>query len=380
MNNRIYFDYAATTPCDPQVIRAMEPFYFKNFANPSSSHSFGQEAAKAIEDARQSFAQNLGADPKEIIFNSGATEGNNHAITGLARSKQDEGNHIIISGIEHHSVHDSAQALEKEGFDISYLKVDQHGLIDPLDLRKSIKEKTILVCVIQANNEIGTVQSVSELSKITKEKNILLLIDAVQAVGHIPVNVNKLGADCLTVSAHKFYGPKGVGALYIRKGVNVGKFLKGGSQEFNIRASTQNVAGIVGLAKAMEICKDKMEEEISQQTSMRERILNEVPEMIDGVKVNGERKQRLPNNAHFSFEKIKSEDLLVALDMEGFASSMGSTCTTGTFEPSHVLKAIGLSDELALGALRLTIGRWSSNEDIDAFLNKLPKIIKKLRK
>ena len=376
---RIYFDYASTTPTDPEVRKAIEPFLYERFGNPSSQHSIGREAQKALEESRETLARFIGANAEEIIFNSGATEGNNHAIFGAARTLQNKGKHIIVSSVEHHSVLEPALYLEKEGYSVTYLPVDQYGLVNPEDVKKAICPDTILIAVMHASNEIGTIQPIVEIGKIARAHQIFFLVDAVQTVGHIPVNVNELGADLFSLSAHKFYGPKGIGALYIRKGVKITPFLMGGDQEREQRASTQNVAGAVGLAKAVELCQKKMSDEANQQKFLRDKLLEEILQRVEGVHVNGHPTERLPNNAHFSFEGIQSESLLMSLDMRGICASMGSACTAGAMAPSHVLKAIGLSDELAFGALRISIGRWTTEEEIDYFLEELSKIVRRLR-
>lgn len=376
---RIYLDYAATTPCDPQVYEAMQPYFFDKFGNPSSIHSFGQEAKKAIEDSRKTLADFLGADPSEIIFTSGGTESNNFAIEGVAFANQSKGNHIIISAIEHHAVTEPVKFLEKHGFEVTHVKVDKFGLVNPSDIKKTIMDKTILISVMHANNEIGTIQPIAEIGKIAKELGIYFHSDAVQTVGHIPVNVNDLNVDLLSLSAHKFYGPKGVGALYIRKGTRLMRFLHGGDQERGRRASTHNTPGIVGLAKAIELCQDKMEEEAKFQTQLRDRLIKEIPNKISEVYLNGHPTQRLPNNVNFSIKYIEGESILLNLDMLGIAASTGSACTSTSLEPSHVLLAIGLSHEIAHGSLRLTLGRWNKEEDIDYLLEHLPKVVEKLR-
>ena len=375
----IYFDYAASMPTDPEVISAIEPYLSEKFANASSPHRLGREAQKALEDSRERLAKLIGAKPQEIIFNSGATEANNHAIIGVACALKSKGQHIIVSPIEHHSVFEPIEFLRREGFKITCLPVDEDGLVDPQEVKGAITSETILIAVMLANNEIGTVQPVAEIGKISREKNIPFLVDAVQAVGHIPVNIEELKADLVSLSAHKFYGPKGVGALYVRKGVKIEPLLRGGDQEGSRRASTQNVAGIVGMAKAIDLCEKKMSQEAQAQGMWRTRLLEEIPKRIDGVRVNGHATKRLPNNAHFSFEKISGESLLMSLDMIGIAASMGSACTSGAIAPSHVLRAIGLSDDWAMGSLRITLGRWNTNEDIEYLLEHLPKIVKTLR-
>lgn len=376
---KIYFDYASTTPVDPEVIRAMEPYWGEKFGNAASPHAFGQQARKALEDARQTLADFIAAKSEEIIFNSGGTEGNNHAIFGIAQRLKNRGKHIIICAIEHHSVIEPVRRLGQEGYKITCLQVDRDGLVDPEDVQMAVTDQTILIAVMHANNEIGTIQPVAQIGRIAKNRDVPFLVDAVQTVGHIPVNVGELGADVLSLSAHKFYGPKGVGALYVRQGTEILPFLLGGAQERGQRASTPNVAGAVGLARAVELCRERMEEEGRQQTRWRNRLLEEVPRIIDGVKINGHRTKRLPNNAHFAFECLEAESLLMSLDRTGIAASMGSACAAGAMEPSHVLKAIGLSDELAHGALRISLGRWTTQEQIDYFLEQLPQIVPSLR-
>ena len=377
---KIYLDYAATTPVDPEVIAAMIPYFQGYFGNASSPHAYGRDAHKALEEARECLADFIGADSGEIVFTSGATEANNHAVIGTARARREKGKHIIVSAIEHHSVLEPVEYLrEREGFDVTYLKVDHDGLVDPLAIQKAIRSDTILAAVMCASNEIGTVQPITEIGAITQKNNVLFLVDAVQAVGHIPINVNELKADLLSLSAHKFYGPKGVGALYIRKGVDIAPFLLGGDQERGRRASTQNVCGAVGLAKAVELCAQRMKYEAVNQTNLRNRLLAQVPKLIPGVRINGHRTKRLPNNAHFSFEGVQGESLVMGLDQADIAVSMGSACTSGAMKSSHVLRAIGLSDELAHGALRITLGRWTTAEQIDYLLDQLPGLVKSLR-
>ena len=377
--DRIYFDYASTTPTDPEVIQAMEPFWFERFGNASSPHTPGREASKALENARQGLARLIGAQPEEIVFTSGATESNNFALSGLARKNRERGQRIVVSRVEHHSVLAPAEALSREGFQVTYLDVDAEGLVDPQAVRAVLTDDTIIVCVMHASNEIGTIQPVAEIGQIIKGRGVAFLVDAVQTVGHIPVDVNELGADLLSLSAHKFYGPKGIGALYIRKGTPLRSFLLGGDQEKSRRASTQNVAGAVGLAKATELAVRKMREEQDLQTRLRDRLLTEIPQAIAGVKVNGHVHKRLPNNVHFSFEGIQGEALLMSLDMAGFAASMGSACTSGALEPSHVLRAIGLDDRLAYGALRITLGRWTTQEEVEQLIRQLPAMVEQLR-
>jgi len=376
---KIYLDYAATTPCDPEVLKAMEPYFFERFGNASSLHTYGQEAKKAVEDSRQQLADFIGASPEEIIFNSGGTESNNHALLGVAYALEKKGNHIITTGIEHHAISEPAKFLEKKGFQVTYLPVDKDGLVAPEDLRKAITDKTILASIMHANNEIGTIQPIAELGKIAHDQGIYFHTDAVQTVGHIPVDVDALNVDLLSLSAHKFYGPKGVGALYIRKGTRLEPFLRGGDQERNRRASTHNTTGIVGLAKAIEICGRNMEKEAKFQIGLRDKLIKEIPLRIPEVRLNGHPKQRLPNNVNFSIKYIEGESMLLSLDLLGIACSTGSACTSSSLEPSHVLLAIGLDHATAHGSLRITMGRWTKEPDIDYLLEKLPQVAQKLR-
>ncbi len=377
---RIYLDYAATTPVDSEVVKAMLPYFNEIYGNPSSIHYFGQQAKKGMEDARQKLADFLGAKPEEIVFTSGGTESDNFAIFGVASALETKGNHIIISPIEHHAITEPAKVLEKRGFKVTRLKVDKAGLIDPEDVKKAITDKTILISIMHANNEIGVIEPIEEIGKIAKEKGVYFHTDAVQSVGHISVNVNELNVDLLSLSAHKFYGPKGVGALYIRKGTKITRFLYGGDQERGRRASTHNISGIVGLGKAIEICKEKMPQELKGQSELRDRLIKEIPQKISDARLNGHPTRRLPNNVNFSFAFIEGESILLNLDMLGIAASTGSACTSSSLEPSHVLLAIGLPHELAHGSLRISLGRWTKKEDIDFLLENLPKIVDKLRR
>ncbi|PIP19505.1 MAG: cysteine desulfurase NifS [Candidatus Omnitrophica bacterium CG08_land_8_20_14_0_20_41_16] len=376
---KIYLDYAATSPCDPQVLKAMEPFFFNKPGNASSMHSFGQEAKKGVEDSREILASFLGAKPEEVIFTSGGTESNNNVIFGVAGALKDKGNHIITSAIEHHAVSKPCSYLEKRGFKVTYVGVDKDGLISPEDIKKAVTDKTILISVMHANNEIGTIQPIREIGSIAKEKGIYFHTDAVQTVGHIPANVNDLNVDFLSLSAHKFYGPKGVGALYIRKGSRMERFLYGGDQEKDRRASTHNTPGIVGLGKAIELCRKNMDNETKVQIALRDRMIKEIPQIIPEVRLNGHPSLRLPNNVNFSIKYIEGESILLSLDMLGIAVSTGSACTSSSLEPSHVLLAIGLDHATAHGSLRITIGKWTKESDIDYFLEHLPKVVDRLR-
>jgi len=376
---KVYLDYAATTPCDPLVLKAMEPYFFEKSGNASSLHSFGQDAKKGVEDARESLASFLGARPEEIVFTSGGTESDNTAIVGVARAMEKKGNHIITTAIEHHAVSEPCKFLEKSGFKITTVGVDKFGIVDPADIKKAITEKTILVSVMHANNEIGTIQPIAEIGKFTRGKGIYFHTDAVQTVGHIPVDVDELSVDLLSLSAHKFYGPKGAGALYIRKGTRMDRFFHGGDQEKGRRASTYNTTGIVGLGKAIELCRDNLEKEAKFQSALRDRMIKEIPEKIPDVLLNGHPTKRLPNNVNFSIKYIEGESILLNLDMLGIACSTGSACTSSALEPSHVLLAIGLTHEVAHGSLRVSMGRWTTVDDINYFMDNLPKIVSKLR-
>ena len=376
---KIYLDYAATTPTDPLVLKEMQPYFFDKFGNPSSIHSFGQEAKKAIEDAREKVAAFLGAQPQEIVFTSGGTESNNFAIQGLACAMQKKGNHIITTAIEHHAIIEPCKFLESRGFKVTFVEPDKYGLINPQDIKKAITEKAILISVMHANNEIGTIQPIAEIGKIARENGIYFHTDAVQTVGHIPVKVDDLNVDLLSLSAHKFYGPKGIGALYIRKGTRIERFLHGGDQERNRRASTYNTPGIVGLGKAVELCEEKMKQEMETQSKLRDRLIKTIQEKIPHTYLNGHPTSRLPNNVNISIEYIEGESIILNLDIEGIAVSTGSACTSSSLEPSHVLLAIGQPAELAHGSLRLTLGRYTKESDIDYLLEVLPKIVQKLR-
>lgn len=377
---RIYLDYAATTPTDPEVLKAMQPYFTDIFGNASSIHSFGQEARKGMEAAREILADFLGAKTDEIIFNSGGTEANNTAIFGVAYALKNKGNHIITSSIEHHAIIEPCKFLEKQGYKVTYLPVDKTGLVNPEDVKKAISKETILITIMHANNEIGTIQPIEEIAKIAREAGVCMHTDAVQTAGHIPIDVKNIGVDLLSLSAHKFYGPKGVGALYIRKGTKLTPYLHGGDQERNRRASTSNVSGIVGLGKAVELARQKMEEETKFQAGLRDLLIEEIPKRISECRLNGHPQRRLPNNVNFSFSYIEGESILLNLDFLGIAASTGSACTSSSLEPSHVLLAIGLSHEIAHGSLRLTLGRWTKKTEIDYLLEHLPKIVDKLRR
>ncbi len=379
MMKRIYLDYAATTPVHEEVIKAMLPFFSHDFGNPSSIYAYGQEAKKAVEAARGNIARLIGAYPEEIIFTSGGTEADNLAIKGIAYSQGDRGNHIITSAIEHHAVLDTCHFLAEKGFQITYLPVDGYGMVDPDEVRKAITRKTVLISIMHANNEIGTIEPIAEIGKIAQESGIPLHTDAVQTAGHIPLKVNELGIDMASISAHKLYGPKGVGVLYVRKGLRLTPLVHGGGQEKGRRSGTENVSGIVGFGKAAEIALKDMPEEASRLTSLRDRFINALLSQIDDCRLNGHPRLRLPNNVNIAVQYVEGESILLSLDAEGICASTGSACSSASLEPSHVLLAIGLSPEQAHGSLRLTLGKWITEDDIEKVLDILPGIVRRLR-
>jgi cysteine desulfurase len=376
---RVYLDYAATTPTHPDVVKAMLPYLNDAFGNPSSMHSLGQEARRAVEEARETIAALIGAKNDEIVFTSGGTEADNFALKGVAYANEHRGNHIITSSIEHHAVIEPLKLLERQGFKVTYLPVDQYGMVDPQDVRKAVSEKTILISVMHANNEIGTIEPIAEIGRIAKERGVYLHTDAVQTVGHIPVDVNELGVDLLAMSAHKLSGPKGVGALYIRKGTKVAPFMHGGEQEQRRRASTENVPGIVGFGKAADIAQNEMRAEVERLTLLRDQLIKGLLERIDNMQLNGHPSKRLPNNVNVSIQFVEGESMLLSLDMEGIAASTGSACSSSTLTPSHVLLALGLQPEQAHGSLRFTLGRETTKEETGRVLEALPPIVAKLR-
>ncbi|MFZ3065499.1 MAG: cysteine desulfurase NifS [Nitrospirota bacterium] len=376
---KVYLDNAATTRPHPKVVEAMQPYFTELFGNPLSLHSFGQAAKKAIDEAREKIAKLINAKPSEIIFTSTGTEANNFAIKSAASANQQKGKHIIISGIEHHSVLYSAKAMEKLGFKTTLLPVDKYGIVDPEDVLKAITPETVLVSVMHSNNEIGTIEPISEISKITKEKGVLLHTDAAMSVGNIPVDVAELGVDMLTMSAHKFYGPKGVGALYVRKGARIVPFIHGGIQEDGRRAGADNVPGIVGMGMAAEIAMEEIPERVKKITPLRDKLIKGLTEKIEHIHVNGHPANRLPGNVNICIDFIEGEAMLLFLIKEGIAASSGSTCTSKALKASHVLLAIGVSDATAQGSLLFTLGRETTEEDIDHVLTVLPPIVERLR-
>lgn len=376
---RVYLDHAATTYTDKEVLKEMMPFFTESFGNPSSIHSYGREAKKHIDIARNRVAKALGALPEEIYFTAGGSESDNWAIRGIAYANKNKGKHIITSKIEHHALLHTCESLEKEGFKVTYLPVDSFGMIDIEGLKKAITDETILISIMYANNEIGTIQPIEEIGKIAKDKKIYFHTDAVQAIGNIKINVKEQNIDTLSLSAHKFYGPKGIGALYIRKGIKIENLIYGGGQEKGKRAGTENVPGIVGLGKAIEKATENIDEYNYRIINLRDRLIKGVIERIPYTVLNGHPEKRLPGNASFCFQYIEGESLLLNLDLKGIAGSSGSACTSGSLDPSHVLLAIGLPHEIAHGSLRLTIGDVNTEEDIDYVLEVLPDIVEKLR-
>lgn len=379
--NKIYLDHAATTPIAPEVYEEMKLYLTKYYGNPSSVYSTGQEAAHVVSKAREKVANIINAEVNEIIFTSGGTESDNTAIKGTALALKDKGRHIITSTIEHPAVLHTCEQLERHfGFDITYLDTDKQGFVNPEDIRKAIRKDTILVSIMMANNEIGTIQDIKKIAEIVKEKNIYFHTDAVQALGQIPIDVKELGVDLLSISSHKVYGPKGIGALYVRKGVKILPLLSGGAQERKRRGGTENVAGIIGFGKALELAGDNLEERAAYLRKLRDRLINGIEENIDKVILNGPRdERRLPNNVHFCFRYVEGEAILLNLDMLGIAGSSGSACSSGSLDPSHVLLSIGHSHEIAHGSLRLSLGLGNTVEDIDFVIDVLPGVIKKIR-
>lgn len=376
---RIYLDYAATTPTHPEVVEAMLAYFRDACGNPSSIHSFGQEAKGAMEEARDKIASLIGARSEEIVFTSGGTEADNIAVKGVAYANEGKGNHIITTSIEHHAVIEACKSLERRGFEVTYLPVDSYGLVEPQDVKKAITDKTILISVMHANNEVGTIEPIAEIGSIARERGIPLHTDAVQTVGHIPVDVNELGVDLLAISAHKLYGPKGVGALYIRKGTRIIPFVHGGEQERRRRAGTENVPGIVGFGKAVEIAREEMDEGAKRLISLRDKLIKGLMRGIEHIHLNGHPTRRLPNNVNMSIEFVEGESMLLNLDLEGIAASTGSACSSSSLQPSHVLLAMGLSHELAHGSLRFSLGRETTEEEIERVSAILPQIVAKLR-
>lgn len=375
----IYLDNAATTATKPEVLEAMLPYFTQVYGNPSSIHRAGRDARRAVEHAREQVAAALNADKGEIYFTAGGSESDNWAIKGTAFAHREKGNHIITTQIEHHAVLHTCQWLERQGFEVTYLPVDADGLVDPADVERAITNRTILVSVMMANNEIGTIEPIAEIARIAHAHGVLMHTDAVQAVGAVEVDVRALGVDMLSLSAHKFYGPKGVGALYVRRGVKLDTYMHGGAQERGRRAGTEYLPGIVGLGKAIELATADIAGHAARLTAMRDRLIDGILKEIPYARLNGHRTRRLPGNVNVSIEYIEGEALLLRLDLAGIEGSSGSACTSGSLDPSHVLLAIGLPHEIAHGSLRLTLGDYNTEADVDATLAALPEIVRTLR-
>ncbi|WP_150844723.1 MULTISPECIES: cysteine desulfurase NifS [unclassified Clostridium] len=379
MNKTVYMDYAATTYTKPEVLEDMIPYFTEFYGNPSSIYSISRETKKAIDKARNRIAKAINADPAEIYFTGGGSEADNWAIKGIALANKNKGNHIITTKIEHHAVLHTCEYLEKQGFEVTYLDVDEEGAIRLEELKNAIKPSTILVTIMTANNEIGTVQPIKEIGAICKERKVFFHTDAVQAIGHIDMDVKNMDIDALSLSGHKIYGPKGVGVLYLRKGIKIHNLVHGGAQERNRRAGTENVAGIVGLGKAIELAMENLTEEKERLTYLRDKLIKGLLE-IPYSKLNGSvGDKRLPGNVNISFEFIEGESVLLMLDAKGICASSGSACTSGSLDPSHVLLSIGLPHEVAHGSLRLTMGAKTTEEEVDYVIETVPAIVQRLR-
>jgi len=375
----IYMDHSATTYVRKEVVEAMAPYYTEHFGNPSSIYSIARESKKAIDTARAQVAKALGAEPDEIYFTSGGSESDNWAIKGIASANIRKGSHIITSKIEHHAVLHTCEYLEKAGFTVTYLPVDRFGLVDPAELEKAITDKTVLISIMYANNEIGTIEPIAELGAIARKLKVPFHTDAVQAIGNVPIDVKAQNIDLLSLSAHKFYGPKGVGVLYIRKGIKIDNLIHGGGQERRHRAGTENIAGIVGLGKAIELATADIDGHNRKIQALRDRLMSGILAKIPDCRLNGHPEKRLPGNINISFEFIEGESMLLWLDDEGICASTGSACTSGSLEPSHVLLATGLPVEISHGSLRLTLGNVNTDADVDFVLEVLPKVVSRLR-
>lgn len=379
MDKLIYVDNAATTALDKDILEKMMPYLTEIYGNPSSIHKKGREAKEAVEKSRIKVAAAIGCEPKEIYFTGGGSEADNWAILGVAKAKAKKGKHIISTEIEHHAVLHTLKALEKDGFEVTYLKVKENGVIDMEDFKNAVRPDTILVTIMFANNEIGTIMPIEEIGKITREKGILFHTDAVQAIGNVEIDVAKLNIDLLSMAAHKFYGPKGIGALYIKKSILISNLIYGGGQERNKRAGTENVAGIVGMGYAVEKAVSNLNGNAAYVRVLREKLIDGVLKSIPYSRLNGDREKRLPGNANFSLEYIEGESILLMLDLKGICASSGSACTSGSLDPSHVLLSLGLSHEVAHGSLRITLGHHNTEEEIDYILEILPEVVAKLR-
>jgi len=377
---KVYMDHAAGMPVDPRVFEAMKPYFMENYGNPSSSHSFGASARNALMESREKVARLIGAEkPEEIIFASGGTESNNLAIKGVAYRNKDRGNHIITTTIEHISLINICKHLQKQGFEITYIPVDKQGMVNPQRLKDEINDRTILISIMYANGEIGTIQPIKEIGKIAHVNQIYFHVDAVAAAGKVPINVEEENVDLLSISSNEMYGPKGIGALYIKKGTRIQPVTQGGGQERGLRSGTENIPGIVGMGKAAEIAQEEMEAEGRRLSQLRDKLIKGVLDTIERSYLNGHQTKRLPHNANLRFSYIEGESLILGLDMLGIQVSSGSACTSKTLEPSHVLLAIGLAHEEAHGSLVFTMGKQNSEEDVDYVLEVLPGVVKRLR-
>ncbi|MBR2923929.1 MAG: cysteine desulfurase NifS [Clostridia bacterium] len=372
-------DNAATTATRPEVLEAMLPYFTQTFGNPSSIHGVGREARKAVEAARKQVADAIGAEAREVYFSAGGSESDNWAIRLGCEAMQKKGKHIITSAIEHHAVLHTCQAMEKEGYRVTYLPVDEFGMVSVSDVEAAICDDTALITIMMANNEIGTLQPIKEIAQIAKAKGVLFHTDAVQAIGAVPVNVKELGVDMLSMSGHKFHGPKGIGALYVRKGIKMSNLIHGGAQERGFRAGTENLPAIVGIGKAIELAVAELPAYTEKMTSLRDRLIDGLTERIPEIRLNGHRTQRLPGNVNISIRYLEGESILMRLDLAGIEASSGSACTSGSLDPSHVLLAIGLPHEIAHGSLRLSLGMENTEEEVETVLNELPKIVENLR-
>ncbi len=379
MATDIYLDHAATTPMDPRVYEAMKPYCMEEFGNPSSICKRGQQAKNALEQARLTVSNLLGANPEEIIFTSGGTESDNLALLGVARANKHKGKHIITSTIEHHAVLHTAQQLEKEGFDVTYIPVESNGIVDPAKVKKAMRDETILVSIMYANNEIGTIQPIAKIGRACKKRGIPFHTDACQATGALMLNVDSLHVDLMTINGSKMYGPKGVGVLYVRKNVDIDPIMHGGQQEKGMRPGTENVAGIIGLTKALELAEQNREKESLRLIKLRDYMIEELKKRIPKTELNGDPLLRLPNNVNISILEIEGEALLLRLDMKGINASSGSACTSGSLDPSHVILALGKTHLVAHGSLRFSLGKSTTKKDIDYVLDILPKIVSDLR-
>lgn len=379
MEKLIYLDNAATTALKPEVLEEMLPFLKENYSNPSSIYDFAQKARKAVDDARNTIAEILGAKDREIYFTSGGSEGDNWAIKGTAEALKDKGKHIITSKIEHHAVLHTCEYLERQGYEVTYLDVDENGFVSPEAVEEAIRPDTILISIMFANNEIGTIEPIGKIGEIASKHNILFHTDAVQAFGHIPINVDELHIDMLSASGHKFHGPKGIGFFYLRDGIKLGTLIHGGAQERSRRAGTHNVPGIVGIGAAARIAQQEMEANIKRETEIRDYAINRILSEVPYARLNGDKTERLPNNINVCFRFVEGESMLIMLDQKGICASSGSACTSGSLDPSHVLLAIGLPHEIAHGSLRMTLSKETTKEDMDYVVDNIKMIIERLR-